>query len=288
MVSNRGLRSRIGDGLRRLRLLALADRVNLWRHIIATAPANRRFGQVHADFVVPPARLAFEAYGHVDAEEYLVSGRNHAKVFVELIRDNIAYPATDVLEWGCGSGRIIRQLKDLGLGAHTSVIGVDVDTAAIAWCRAYLKDCEFMQCGHAPPLPFDGCTIDAVYHFSVWTHLSGVSIEAWVAEFARILRPDGAMIGTSHGDSYVDMLFPDEKSAYDRGEAVERAGFREGRKYFLGFHPPLFLRALLGRWFERVQHIPATRDPAFPQDIWIASGPKQSDVRRDETRSTFW
>ena len=275
-MSARGWRSRIGDRLRRLRLLAVADRINLWRHMLSTAEANRRFRRAHAGFALPPAPLAFEAYGHVDAGEYLASGQNHARIMVELITQGMPRPAASVLEWGCGPGRIIRHLKAMGLDAQASVTGVDVDEAAIAWCREHLDGIEFLGCEHSPPLPFDACSFDAVYHYSVWTHLSAESIEASVAEFARVLHPQGLMIGTSHGDGYADMLSPEEKHAYCQGLAVERAGFAEGRKYFLGFHPPAFLQSILAQRFESVRHISSVGAADFPQDLWIASRPRAS------------
>jgi SAM-dependent methyltransferase len=274
-VRGRAWRSRIALALSRLRLLGPADAVLRWIHVAATAPENRRFAREHPGFAVPPARLAFEALGHVSARDYHETGRAHAQVFASLIRERVPRPRPRVLEWGCGPGRIIRHLKDAGLDPRAELIGTDVDAACIAWCRGHLEGIEFRLCGTAPKLAEEDASLDAVYHYSVWTHQSQATIEAWVREIARVLRGDGVMVGTSHGDRFVDMLLPGQARAYRSGAAVEHAGFPEGRKRFLGFHPPAMLETLLLRHFERVSRLAPGAAASMPQDVWCAERPRR-------------
>ena len=271
-MNARAWRSRIAIVLGRLYLLGLADRLLMWIRVLAEYPASRNFARDHPDFPVPPARLLFETAGHVSPAHYRDTGRAHAQFFARLIGEHAPRSSLSVLEWGCGSGRIIRHLKAAGLDPGARVIGVDVDRANIEWCRAHVQGIEFRECAALPPLPLADGTLDVVYHYSVWTHLTQASIEAWVKDMARALRDDGLMIGTSHGDRYRDMLSAAQAAAYGSGHPVEHTGCAEGHKRFLGFHPPEFLEPLLRRYFEDVRRVPTADAPAIPQDVWYAQG----------------
>lgn len=274
-MSARGWRSAMAVALGRLHLLGAAEPLLRGGHRMAETGANRRFAQAHPGFNVPPPELAFEALGHVSAREYHDSGQAHAAVFATLIRERIAAPAPTVLEWGCGPGRIIRWMREAGLGPGARLVGVDVNGACVDWCRANLPDVQFERCGARPPLPVPDRSLDAVYSYSVWTHLSAQSIEAWCRDIARALVDDGVFIVTCHGDRFADMLLPGEGAAYRRGEPVVHAGFAEGRKRYLSFHPPRFVARLLGQHFEQFAQLPPPARTDFPQDLWCARRPKR-------------
>ena len=53
------------------------------------------------------------------------------------------------------------------------------------------------------------------------------------------------MIFTTHGDACLDRLLPREQEQYRRGELVIRGGVREGKKCFLAYHPPRYVRERL-------------------------------------------
>lgn len=272
-MSIRGWRSRLGIALAGVGLLGVADRALRWVHVAGEAVANRRFRAGHPGFAIPPAALCFETLGHVSASDYHDSGRAHATLLAGHIGARVPRPDPAVLEWGCGAGRILRWMR--GPLPHASLAGADVDSRCIAWCRENLAGIEFRECGLLPPLPAADRSLDAVYCYSVWTHLSETSIEAWVRDIARTLRDDGILLGTSHGDRYADMLLPGEASEYRQGRAVVHDGFPEGRKRFLGFHPPAFIESLLLRHFRRAERLATPADADIPQDLWCAQGPRR-------------
>jgi hypothetical protein len=111
-----------------------------------------------------------------------------------------------------------------------------------------------------------------VYHYSVLTHLAPAAAQAWLDELARVLRDDGIVVGTTHGERYADMLFGDELRAFRSGEIVTRPWALEGRKRFLSFHPPEAIRAMLLARFREVRRVDAGD---IPQDLWIARGPRR-------------
>lgn len=271
-MSARGLRSRLGDALRRMHLLGAADRVLGGLASVVEAPANLSFRRQNPGYALPPAALAFETLGHASAAEYQATGERHARLFAAAIGAHCPRKDPAVLDWGCGSGRILRHLREAGLTGRLA--GVDVDAGAIAWCRERLPGLEFAVCGPVPPLPHPDRSFDAVYHYSVLTHLTGENVEAWLDDIARVLRDDGVMVGTTHGERYADMLLPGELAAFRSGAPVTRAGALEGHKRFLAFHPPGFMRAILGRRFHDVRQVPVA-EADIPQDLWIAKSPRR-------------
>ena len=267
------MKQRLLHALREHGLLEPTDAVHYLVHRAASAGGNRRFVRRNPDYPVPPAKLAFESYGHTSWDEYRRTGEAHASVIADLVRGHArGGDPLRVLEWGCGAGRIIRHLASAGLGAGARLFGVDVDGAAIEWCGRRLPGIRFQRCGPRPPLAFENCSFDVVYHYSVWTHLSEDSVRAWVRELARILKLQGIMIGTTHGEHYTGLLLPHELERYRAGYPVTRAGFAEGRKYYLSFHPPAYVTKILQGSFQTTRHLPACPERGVPQDLWIASG----------------
>ena len=254
------------SSIRRLGLLGFADQLHGLTHRLRCSGANRRFHAQHPDYPLPPASLAFEAYGHSCWDEYKQTGAAHARLFATLVRQHSGVASPKVAEWGCGCARILRHLPAAGLDG-AALTGIDVDCRAIVWCREHFPGFEFLQCSMQPTLALADDSFDAIYHYSVWTHLSPASVRLWAVELARILRPGGVMIGTTHGDRYQSMLLADERKQYQAGRPVVRQGYREGRKYFLTFYPPSFVRSLLQDSFRQITLLPP--EPDAPQDVWL-------------------
>lgn len=252
---------------RRLHLLASADRAHYLVHRLASSATNHRFCVEQPQYPVPPASLAFDAYGHTCWEDYRTTGEAHAAEIVALIREFAGAGRLRIAEWGCGCGRILRHIGRAGLG-DSKLFGFDVDAQAIDWCRSHLPGIAFCRSERLPPLPVADGSFDVVFHYSVWTHLSQSAVEAWSAELARVLAPGGLLISTTHGDRYRHMLLPDERRRYDFGQPVSRADYQEGRKYYLSFHPASYVEAMLRGSFGSVLLAPA--QPGLPQDVWIA------------------
>src|SRR5438067_12525993 len=128
---------------RRRRVLDLMDSVHLARPAVrayelalaARARAGSRAAMPVADGLpLPPARLrAQNGPLHADAEFFLRSGRQHAELIEELLRnDGAGIDALDaLLDWGCGCGRVLRHWSHL---KTTRVAGCDIDERMVDWC----------------------------------------------------------------------------------------------------------------------------------------------------------
>jgi SAM-dependent methyltransferase len=258
--------------LRAAGLLSVADNCRFLLLRAELARANRRFLRNHPQFTVPPAHLAFDAFNHVDWERYQVTGLQHARMFARVIQDRTPAAAPlDVLEWGCGPGRLIRHLPPLFAGREVRLSGTDYNPESIAWCRVNFPGMRFIDNQLEPPLPLPDNAFDVVYNFSVFTHLSQATQLAWAAELQRILKPGGWLISTTHGDAYSHLLSSAaERSAYAAGELVEQSGYQEGRKWFLAIHPPTFVRDRLLAGCTDVERISPLPDDGVLQDLWVA------------------
>lgn len=256
--------------LRKARLLTLADGAMCLGELLRTRRANRRFKAEHPDFPVPPAALAYDAYNHTDWSLYHNSGLVHARLIAELIRRHASGSALSVCEWGCGPGRVVRHLGTLLDDRSHRFFGVDYNPASVAWCRQNIPGVEFRENRLAPPLPLDAGSMDAVYCISVFTHLSTDAHRPWIEELWRVVRPSGIVIFTTHGDACADRLLPHERRQYREGRLVVRGGVREGKKCFLAYHPPAYVRQQLLRGATLLEHAPSPAAHEMVQDVWVA------------------
>ena len=87
-----------------------------------------------------------------------------------------------VLEFGCGSGRILRHFARCAHACQFS--GVDIDADAIQWSREHLTFAEFHTIESLPPTALGDATFDAAYSYSVFTHLPLDVLERVIDEWA--------------------------------------------------------------------------------------------------------
>lgn len=177
------------------------------------------------DAVPPPALEHALNGGHNP-----VIGRYYAEV---LTTSRALAADARILDFGCGYGRIALELIPRLTDAQTYV-GLDPNAAAIEWAAAHLgagrphvtferidiaskpynpqgelKGAEFW-------FPFDDDSLDLVFMISVLTHVDLPTVEAYIRETARVLKPEtGRFVATFFLlDDDVDELIAAGKSTY--------------------------------------------------------------------------
>jgi SAM-dependent methyltransferase len=223
--------------LQRLGLIAPAFRV--YERAVALRPhsVTRPDG-----LPLPPRRLMVRVAGSADADWFLRSGR----AGYDAIAAHVDVQQTrDVLDFGCGCGRVTRYFKDHFGG----VAGSDVNGEAVEWCRRNLGFARFEQNGLAPPLAFADDSFDLVYALSVFTHLTADLQLAWRDELRRVLRPGGRLLFTTHGRSYVPRLDDTERVRFERGELVVRWAEVVGSNLCSAYHPEQYIRETFAQGF---------------------------------------
>jgi SAM-dependent methyltransferase len=257
--------------LRKSRLLPAADEVRFWLTTVKNRAKNQAFAASHPGQAFPPSRIAYDAYSFVDYQDYFVGGLQSAEVVMSLIKGEIQAGAK-ILEWGCGPGRIVRQLTVLLQGSGASLFGCDYNPKSIQWCSAAIPGVTFALNNLKPPLPFAADFFDVLYSSSVFTHLSEEMHYGWIKENARVLKRGGLLIFTTAGDRMAYKLLPHERLRYDAGSLVVRNTGKEGARIYSACQSPAFVAKRLlpscGN-LELVRH-----DTQLPlagiQDIWVA------------------
>ena len=163
---------------------------------LGARPVSGLSGRVHYnDFMLLSTDPA-------DVDHY-VRGANR---FIDIIERSCAEagrdPASlrDVLEVGCGYGRIVRELRKRLPQAQVHVS--DVIDAAARFTAAEFGAHKMPTLEHAAP-EFDG-RFDLVYLLSVYTHMRREMIAANLRRVAAVLKPGGVVVMTVHGQGSAD------------------------------------------------------------------------------------
>jgi len=220
---------------------------------------------------LPPRRLMVRVAGTADPDWFLRSGRAaYDAIAAHVPLDEVE----SVLDFGCGCGRVLRYWD----GHAGLVAGSDRDAGAVDWCRSNLSFARCERNDLAPPLSFADASFDLAYALSVFTHLTAELQTAWRDELARVLRPGGRLLVTTHGRSYVPRLDAGERAAFERGELVVRWSRLPGSNLCSAYHPERYLRETLAQdlTFVELEEEGARGNPT--QDLVVLRKPVTSSA----------
>jgi SAM-dependent methyltransferase len=163
---------------------------------------------------IPAKRLPLppmtESFGLGSEEGFVQIGEDFVRHFVELCA---LRPEEDVLDVGCGIGRIARPLAEY-LAPTARYEGFDVVESQIAWCRdeitprfpnfrftyVDLFNRSYNPDGRVSPaqfrFPYGDEQFDFGFLASVFTHMLPADVERYLSELARVLRPGGRCLIT--------------------------------------------------------------------------------------------
>jgi SAM-dependent methyltransferase len=164
-----------------------------------------------------------------------------------------------VLDFGCGCGRMLLWMEEVG--RTRALYGTDIDAEAIAWCREHIPYATVSVNDADPPLPYPDGAFDLVFNHSVFTHVDERRQDAWLSELQRVTRPGGFLVLSTHGEV---ALGEDPWSIRSR---LEREGivfiddvfptdFALPDWYQNTYHAPWYVFEHWGRWFEIHGYVP--------------------------------
>ncbi len=167
---------------------------------------------------------------HAMARDALAAGGGYW--YADLVAEALAGAGADLwavrdgLDFGASSGRVVRVLA----AAHPEArwTGCDPNASAISWARANLPGIDFFVSPEDPPLACPDRAFDLVFAISVWSHYDRRAAVRWLAEMARLLRPGGHLLITTHGPQSV--AYHAERATRSPSQLLEivRALHREG------------------------------------------------------------
>lgn len=221
---------------------------------------------------VPPPKLIVRVAGTPDAEWFLESGRLAAESIVETLeRNGLRIEELDsILDFGCGCGRVIRHWRHL---EATTIVGTDYDEQLFDWCWRNLPFARFQTNDLKPPFKVADESFDFAYALSVFTHLPELLQFAWIDELARVLRPAGYLLLTTHGERYLDRLTSKERADFLAGQVVVRWEEVAGTNLCTTFHPEAWVRRKLARGLEVLDFVPEGAKGNPHQDVYLLRKP---------------
>lgn len=226
---------------------------------------------------------------------YLETGDNYLALF----RDYGLKPNHQVLEIGCGTGRISRVMRDFL--TKGSFIGVDIMTEAIDWCKKSFQDVPHMKFESLPvnndyynvynttdpakfAFKYKDSQFDFIYLTSVLTHLLKPGLENYIKECARMIKKGGTFLATFFLlDEHTFELMNEGKASriFHKSEIKNMHLFNPDKPQAAVAYDKRFLQDLLftnglkitkmidGKWRDRA--IKGRKYKMFNQDIVIAT-----------------
>ncbi|MEK6272604.1 MAG: class I SAM-dependent methyltransferase, partial [Actinomycetota bacterium] len=182
-------------------------------------------------------------------EFYEQAGRERRSAIIEALPDDYSFERRRVLDFGCGSGRVLRQF--LPEAASGEFWGCDLHGPTIAWLDEHLTPPLHFHVNDRIPTPHPDGYFDLVYAISVFTHITH-EWSAWLLELHRILKPDGLLLATIVGPEAWGRTLSSPPDEDGLGMCVQQLGQRPGDNSSGArvLHSPWWLRLHWGRAFE--------------------------------------
>ncbi len=215
------------------------------------------------------------------------------RYLVELLREHAGVDASsEVLEIGCGCGRMALPLADVLESGH--YLGMDIDGKALRACtehsRLQASGFQFQlvdvfngvynptgtQSAETYRFPLTDCSFDVIFLMSVFTHMLPDAVANYISEIARLLKPGGrcqfSAFLMDYGHQGVALAFNTELG---RCRVVDSSVPEKAIGYALTTLDYYFAEAgmsrradpLLGQWRGAMGMPPA--GIAFPQDLLV-------------------
>lgn len=175
-----------------------------------TRPLQRRsFVEVDGIRIPPPAMRLGGAH-FLEDREFVESGRRDVRKLSEAFGIGAE---SRVLDIGCGVGRLPIGMR-AEFGAIDSYTGIDVSSESIAWCDRNISPfnpgAQFIlvdlrnerynaggrELDERFQLPVDP-QFDAIFLYSVFSHMETEDVKAYLREFRRLLSPQGGIFLTA-------------------------------------------------------------------------------------------
>ena len=264
------MKERIRKPLKAVGLYNVAHTLWGWRPDIRVSIWNTgyRIAGAGDGVPIPPTRLIYLVDLSPEVSWFLHTGRISRDSIDNALMKNGYHLADfhDILDFGCGCGRILRHWKSLkGPRLH----GTDYNSQLIDWDKRKLGGFAEFKTNHlAPPLDYPDVQFDFVYALSVFTHLPENLQHDWMRELARVLKPRGLLLITLHGESRLHQLQPEERQQFLSGQMVVKQPGAAGSNFCGSYHPESYVRNILSQGFEVIDYIPEGARDA-DQDIYL-------------------
>lgn len=255
--------------LTKLNLLPIVEQVNFHRQKFKNRKVNKQFRIENPDVKLPPDFYIYETF-QLHYEKFYTNGIPTAQWLYDHVSEFKTLKNTVILDWGCGTSRVLRHLPGIA-GDSNQYHGCDYNPKYVKWCQDNIKGIRYTQNQITPPLSYESGKFDFVYGISIFTHLSLEQHYRWFEELYRVLKPNGILFLTTHGNAYQIKLTDKELQNYKKGELIVHDFKKEGNRLFSAYQPESFMLEITKKYGLKVlKHIPGTIENGRPQqDVWL-------------------
>jgi SAM-dependent methyltransferase len=151
---------------------------------------------------MPEERVQLQSNG-ISGDHALRDAWVFYKLMKELYRKHVGNLSDSkaIVDFGVGWARMIRFfLKDV---EPQTLLGIDHYDKVIEVSKQTCKWGNFQLIAPFPPTAIPDASVDLVYCYSVFSHLSEDAHLKWLSEFSRILRPGGLLIATTWSTDFL-------------------------------------------------------------------------------------
>jgi SAM-dependent methyltransferase len=168
-------------------------------------------GRIHANDSMIPKRVPAHVPGYVG------SGKQIARMIAEHLAPGAPARSLAGLDFGCGYGRVLRQLVTEVPAVRWTA--ADVDRRAVRFCQHEFGVAGVVSTRHLTDVHFDDAPFDVVWMGSLLTHLPPTTAEDLWAMLQTNLRPGALLALSTHGPgllSRIDEWVPGGSSQAER------------------------------------------------------------------------
>jgi SAM-dependent methyltransferase len=152
--------------LSNLNLLTLIEQVNFYHQKWQNRKSNLLFLENNPKVKLPPDFYLYETF-NLNYDKFYTNGKPTAKWLIDHIKEFKDLKNISILDWGCGTGRILRHLPSI-LDVSNSFYGTDYNKKYVKWCSENLEGIQFKNNNLNPPLNFKNDEMDVVYGISIF------------------------------------------------------------------------------------------------------------------------
>jgi len=164
------LKQTVSSIFRRIGLMHQVDYTRYLYSKFKNYSRNQTFKQEYPNVKLPPDYLIYESF-QMDYGKYYLDGRDTAIWLLEHCSRHLKIEHCQILDWGCGPGRIIRHLPELVSKSNT-ILATDYNAKSIDWCTENISGVEFSLNSINTPMKYEDESINLLYGISIFTHLS--------------------------------------------------------------------------------------------------------------------
>jgi SAM-dependent methyltransferase len=182
--------------------------------------------------------------------EFEAVGRFHRAMIEDLLPADWDWAGRRTLDFGCGSGRVLRQFAREA--AEAEFWGCDIDRPSIDWLQENLEPpFHFFATDVEAALPSEDGYFDLIYAISVYTHFTD-NWAGWMVEHHRALKDGGLLLVSFLGEGMHESLTGEPWDEDRTGMNPMLHGYPWELGGPIAFNSEWWIRAHWGRAFDVV------------------------------------